>query len=257
MIFRHDPENDLYVPTGHARGPWDPNALHGGAPAALLARAAEAQAPGMRLARLTLEFLGPVPLAPLAVTAEVVKPGRRFQLVEAQVAAGGRAAAKARAMLIRRGDTPDVPEGDPPAPLTTQPQGAERLQMPGGESFGGTGMDIRFVDGDLFRDGPATGWFRLDQPLVGDEEPTPAQRACAAADFGNGASRVVDWDEWLFVNTDLTVHLHRDPEGEWIGLDARTVLQADGTGLATSTLHDHRGPIGTAHQSLYVDRRAA
>jgi hypothetical protein len=141
--------------------------------------------------------------------------------------------------------------------MTDAPSSVERLVMPGGESFGGTGMDIRLIRGDLYEDGPAAGWLRLDQPLVHGEEPSPAQRAAAASDFGNGISRVVDWDHWLFVNTDLTVHLHRDPEGEWVGLDAHTVLQPDGSGLAVSTLHDERGAVGVALQTLYVDRRTA
>lgn len=255
MIF--DRDGDLYVPTGHARGPWDPNALHGGAPAALVTREVERLAPEMRVARLTLEILGPVPMAPLALSAAIVKPGRRFQVAEAELHAGGRAICRARVMLLRRGEVPEVPEGDPPPPLPRPSADAPRLVMPGDESFGGTGMDIRFVRGSFAENGPAAGWLRLDQPLVAGETPSPAQRAAAASDFGNGISRVVDWNDFLFVNTDLTVHLHRDPEGEWIGLDARTVLQPDGTGLAVSALHDERGAVGVALQTLYVDRRAA
>lgn len=255
MIF--DRDGELYVPTGHARGPWDPNALHGGAPAALVTREVERLAPGMRVARLTLEILGPVPMAPLAISAEIVKPGKRFQVAEAELHAGGRAICRARVMLLRRGDVPEVPEGDPPAPLPRPAPDAPRLVMPGDESFGGTGMDIRFVHGTFAENGPAGGWLKLDQPLVEGETPSPAQRAAAASDFGNGISRVVDWNDWLFVNTDLTVHLHRDPEGAWIGLDARTTLQPDGSGLAVSTLHDERGAVGTALQTLYVDRRTA
>jgi Thioesterase-like superfamily len=253
VIFRSD--GDAFVPTGHARGPWDPDALHGGAPAALVAREVERLAPEMRLARVTLEILGPVPLAALTVEAEIVRPGRRFQLAEATLTSGDRVACRARAVLLRRGDVDGVPRGDAPVLDAPGPDAAERLDMGPGESFGGTGMDIRFVRGHLFRNGPAVGWFRLALPLVDDEEPTPAQRALAAADFGNGASRVIDWDEWLFVNTDLTVHLQRDPVGEWVALDARTVLEPDGSGLAVSDLHDARGPIGVALQSLFVDRR--
>jgi Thioesterase-like superfamily len=253
VIFRRD--GDAFVPTGHARGPWDPDALHGGAPAALVARAVERLAPEMRLARLTLEILGPVPLAPLTVEAELVRPGRRFQLAEATLASGDGVACRARAVLLRRGDVDGVPPGDAPALHAPAPDTVERLDMGRGDSFGGTGMDVRFVRGHLFEDGPAVGWFRLAQPLVDDEEPSPAQRAMAAADFGNGASRIVDWDEWLFVNTDLTVHLQRDPVGEWVALDARTSLEPDGSGLAVSELHDERGPIGVALQSLFVDRR--
>ncbi|HWT95673.1 MAG TPA: thioesterase family protein [Solirubrobacteraceae bacterium] len=255
MIF--DRDGDLYVPTGHARGPWDPNALHGGAPAALIVREVERLAPEMRVARLTLEILGPVPMAPLAVRAEIVKPGRRFQVAEAEIVVGERAACRARVMLLRRGELPDVPQGDPPAPLPHRPADAERAEMLRGESFVTTGTDIRFLHGTFAENGPAAGWLKLDQPLVHGEEPSGAQRAAAAADFGNGLSRVVAWDDFLFVNTDLTVHLHRDPEGEWVGLDARTTLQPDGSGLAVSTLHDERGPVGVSLQTLYVDRRTA
>jgi hypothetical protein len=127
--------------------------------------------------------------------------------------------------------------------------------MGAGESFGGTGMDIHFVGGHLYEMGPAQGWFRMAEPLVDDEPPSPAARACAAADFGNGASRVLDWDQWLFVNTDLTVHLHREPQGEWVALDARTALQPDGTGLAWSDLYDTAGHLGVSLQTLYVDQR--
>ena len=252
-IFRTD--GDAYVPTGHAVGPWDPQALHGGAPSALVAGRIERLAPEMRLARLTCEFLGAVPLAPLQLEAAVVRPGGRFQLAEAELRAGERVVCRARAVLLRRTEIPGVPPGDPATLDVPPPEAGERMRLGEGESFGGTGMDVRFVAGHLFDPGPAVGWFRMAEPIVDETPPSPAQRAVAAADFGNGASRVLDWDEWLFVNTDLTVHLHRDPEGEWVALDARTALESNGSGLAWSTLHDRRGAIGVALQSLFVDRR--
>ena len=209
----------------------------------------------MRVARLTVEFLGAVPLAPLTLSAEVTRPGRRFQLAEAELVASGRTACRARAVLLRRGDVPDVPRGDPPALDAPGPEHVERLVMEGDQSFGGTGMDVRFVRGHLYENGPAVGWLRMAEPLVDDEPPSPAARAIAAADFGNGASRVLDWHDWLFINTDLTVHLHREPAGEWVALDAWTALEPDGSGLAVSHLHDDRGPLGVSLQTLFVDRR--
>ncbi len=256
MIFAR--AGDLLTPTDHARGPWDPGALHGGAPSALIARAAEALAPQMRVARLTVEFLGAVPLAPLSVEAQVVKPGKRFQIVEAtvKVAATDAPAARGRVALLRRGDEPQVPSGDRPAALTAGPDTVARNDWDAGnDGFGSTAMDIRFIAGDFMAVGPATAWFRLEQPLVETETASPAQRAVAAADFGNGISRVLDWGRWLFVNTDLTVHLHREPEDEWVALDARTTIEPDGGGLAVSDLHDRRGPIGVALQTLFVAPR--
>jgi hypothetical protein len=258
VIFGRDGE--LFVPTGHGRGPWDPGALHGGAPSALLCRAMEGLAPEMRVARLTVEFLGAVPLDALSLSAQIVKPGKRFQLAEAVLRHGGTSAdlCRARAVLLRRGDEPGVVQGDRPPALAAGPESAGRSRWrPGREGFVQTAMDVRFVRGDFAEPGPATAWFRLDRPLVDDEPPSPAQRAVAAADFGNGVSRVLDWDRWLFVNTDLTVHLHRDPEGEWVALDARTTIEPDGSGLAVSDLHDRRGPVGVGLQTLFVAPRPA
>ena len=117
-------------------------------------------------------------------------------------------------------------------------------------------MEIRFVDGTGFGLGAAHAWFRLARPLVDDEDASPLARAVAAADFGNGVSRIVDFDRYLFVNTDLTVHLHREPAGEWVMLDARTRLEPHGAGLAQSILSDEHGPLGLAAQSLFVAERS-
>jgi hypothetical protein len=246
-----------FVPSGHARGPWDPGAMHGGAPAALVARALErldGPAP-MRVVRLSFEFLTAVPLGPVEVSAEVVRPGRRLQLARASVRAGGEDVLRATATLLRRGDV-DLPAPEPATPLPGPETGAPGRWRGGDEKEGFhlTAMDLRFVRGDWSK-GPATGWFRLAMPLVAGEEPSPLQRAVAAADFGNGLSRTLGFDTHLFVNTDLTVHLHREPQGEWVALDARTELDRTGVGQSVSVLHDECGPLGVAAQSLFVDAR--
>jgi hypothetical protein len=253
-VFRR--EGDAFVPTGHARGPWDPGQLHGGAPGALIAEAVQEE--GYLVARLTLDFLGPVPMVPLTVSARTTKPGRSLQLAEAELSADGQVVVRARAVRLRRGrvELPAFPEGAaaPPAPQTGRhdPFPARDGHV---EGFHLTAMDIRFVDGGDFGKGPARAWFRLAHPLVDDEPASPLARAVAAADFGNGISRIVDFEHYLFVNTDLTVHLHREPAGEWVLLDARTRLEPHGAGLAHSLLSDERGPLGLAAQSLFVAER--
>jgi hypothetical protein len=250
-------EGDAFVPTGHARGPWDPGQLHGGAPGALIAEAVQAE--GYLVARLTLDFLGPVPLAPLTVSARTTKPGRSFQVAEAELAADGHVVVRARAVRLRRDhvELPERPERDPPP---TPPRAGRLDPFPtrGGpdEGFHLTAMEIRFVDATSFGLGPAHAWFRLARPLVDDQDASPLARAVAAADFGNGVSRIVDFDRYLFINTDLTVHLHREPAGEWVMLDARTRLESHGAGLAQSTLSDEHGRLGLAAQSLFVAERA-
>lgn len=250
---------DRYVPSAHARGPWNPDEMHGGAPAALAARALQAletKVP-MRCVRIAFEFAGAVPLRPLTVSAVLTRPGRRLALAEVAVRADDVDVLRGRATLLRVGAValPD-PAADGAEAIPGPDDGVEQHWTGGDEreGFHLTAIELRFARGDWGR-GPALGWFRLRRPLVAGEEPTPLQRAVAFSDFGNGLSRVLDFRTHLFVNTDLTVHLHREPATEWIALDARTDLDATGAGQATSILRDERGRIGVAAQSLFVDER--
>ena len=257
-LFTPDPPAG-FVAHEAARGPWDPAMMHGGAPAALLARAIEAAEPGagMFTARLTVEFLGGVPLGPVQTATEVVKPGRRFQLVEATLDAGGRRACLARAVRLRRGE---LPEPAPPVGARGLPGPGEAAELqpfvssPAGSMFHPDAMEIRVAGGEL-GSGVLDAWLRMRGDLLPGEAPTPLARVAAAADFTNGLSWILPWERYLFVNTDLTIHLHREAQGEWIGLEARTDVDDAGTGLARGRLHDVHGPIGTCAQTLFVAAR--
>jgi hypothetical protein len=252
------PDGERLVPTGRARGPWSPHALHGGPVAALVARSAESHPGGeeLQLVRVTLELLRPVPLAPLEVTSSLVKPGRTAQLIDTVVAADGVEVAWSRALRIRRDPAgrrvePTVPEDPPPVP----PDGvvSTPLALGGLTAFHNEGMEMRFVSGRTGTTGPATVWFRLRVPVVLGEEPSPWQRATAAADFGNGVAAELEFGSGSFINPDLTVSLHRPPVGEWICLDARTRFGTPGIGAAESALWDREGRIGRALQNLVVE----
>lgn len=255
-IFHRD--GDAFVPTAHAVGPWDPGQLHGGGPAALIGRALEE--PGFAVVRITFDFLAPVTTEPVRVAVGTVKAGRRAQLAEAELMSGDRVVLRARALRLRRAEVDLAAAAQPPDPALPGPGEAAASPFPGArpgeKGFHTTGMEIRFLPGGDYGRGPARAWFRLARPLVDAEQPSPLSRLLAAADFGNGISRIVDFDRFLFVNADLTVHVHREPAGEWVALDARTRLEpATGTGLATSTLADEGGPLGLAAQSLFVAAR--
>ena len=254
-------ENGLFVPSNHARSPWDPQQQHGGGPAALMARAIERldkPAP-MLLARLTIDFFGPVPLAPLEVEARIVRPGRRLQIAEAMLGSNGSTICRARGVLLRREPVSVPAEAQRPPRLAPPDEFEPTVSFvpPHGEpeGFGPTAMELRFVANTFTDPGPAIAWFRLRRPLVDDEEPSGAQRAIAAADFGNGISSELSFDTHLFINTDLSIHLAREPVGEWIAVEAVTDHGPEGTALASSVLHDVAGPLGRAAQSLFVSER--
>lgn len=243
--------------TEFARGPWDPDAQHGGAPAALMMRALERLDDGgadLQIVRVTYELVRPVPLGELIVEAWVVRPGRRVQLLEASLQTADRVeVVKARALRVARAPITvgSVPERTPPGP-----EGLPVSHVPrfGEASFPGGAMEIRMAEGDILETGPATAWFRLRVPLVAGEQPTALQRLVAAADFPNGISSELSWNDWLFINPDLTVYIEREPVGEWICLDGRTRVIEGGVGLAQAVLFDQHGRVGRSLQSLYVAR---
>ena len=242
-----------WTPTELSRGPWSVDSLHGGPPAALLARALEPLLAPLQPVRLTVELLRPIGLMPLRVETEVVRDGRKVRLVRGHLLHDGTEVAMATALGIRTADVvvPEQPaSGPPPGP----DEGATLAPRAIHDGFHNKGVEHRFVHGMLGQPGPGTDWIRLLVPLVVGEEPSPLQRVAAAADFGNGVSGLDDMGAMLFINPDLTIHLHRVPEGEWICLDAVSRYEANGIGLATSHLFDEHGSIGRSLQSLLVDR---
>lgn len=239
--------------TGHTGGPWDLAQQHAGPPSALLARAIERCAPSWpaHLTRLSVDILGPVPVAELEVTARVLRGGRSVELVEAELTADGRPTMRATGWRIRDQRTDASPLAEeaaaPPRPNTADEP----------EEYAGylAAMEWRWVKGHFTESGPATVWARQRVPLVADEEPTGVQRLLTLADSGNGISSVLDMRRWLFINPELTLHVAREPVGEWVCLDAVTTVTAAGTGLATSVLYDDGGPVARGAQALLVAPR--
>ena len=242
-----------------SRGPWSLDHQHGGAPTALAVRELERVETfqPMRLVRITCEIIAPVPIGELAVTTELIRPGKRVQWAAATITADGKAVLRANALFMR------VEEGASPAKeLEPSPQPGPSEELPlavddlGLEHamFAPSAVEIRIAEGKAswLTPGPGRAWFRLKVPLVEGEEPSTQQRAVAAADFGNGISAPLPWGSSLFVNSDLSMNLLREPVGEWISLDSVTRLSGDGTGLTESRLADQSGGLGVATQSLFV-----
>lgn len=264
-IFLADGER--FVPTRQAQGPWDPRALHGGAPAALLAEAFESHqpAPGLQIARMGFELLRPIPFAPLRVATHMVRTGRRVQELAAELHAdlgddGEQLICRASALRVAQvpEDLPELPGGALALGRMPGPDEGEAVRFAlnddHGDSFAASAMEMRWLD-DPKALGPGRVWMRLRHPLLPGRQTSSLARLAATADFGNGISASLPFDRFVFINADLAIHLHRRPEGEWIGMDARTLLHGGGTALSESVLHDLDGPVGRAFQVLVVQAR--
>lgn len=248
-------------PSVHATGPWDSQAQHGGVPAALAVAVAEEAMADLdgewRLRRMSLELPRPVPMDTIRVSTSV-SGGRSVQRVRvAMHDARGREVASALVLLQRAVEAAiprfgqDLEAPSVPAPekcITTVRFGG----MPDTPAFHTSGLEILLAGGTADAAGPATAWFRATRPLVAGRPNSAAMLACAASDFGNGLSWETPFENYIFVNSDLTVLLERPPDGEWLGLAARTRVAPDGAGIAQSQLFDQHGHCGHAFQNLLV-----
>jgi hypothetical protein len=263
-IFLED--RGRFMPTELARGPWDPQALHGGAPAALIADAFEGHEPSgeTEIARLGYEFLRPIPFAPLTLSLTTLRAGRRVQELAAELQADtgeGEALPICRATALRiarlPARLPELPAGSTASQTMAAEDGEPfNFSLSGSEqtSFASSAMEMRWLT-DASALGRGQVWMRMRHPLLPDRPASPLACLAATADFGNGIGAALPFADYLFINADLTIHLHRPPEGEWIGIDARTLLHEGAIGLAESVLHDHDGPVGRGFQAVVVAAR--
>jgi hypothetical protein len=246
-------------------GPWAEGLQHAGPPSALLTRLVRRLGglPDHALpARLTFDILGPVPVAELVLTGQTVRPGRRVALAQATLAPAAdpsRPVMTLQAWLVRQ-----VPETDPiphlpPTPADPAPPGPDpwhpMVRAPGWHAGYIDAIDWHWVSGSFEEPGPATVWTRLRAALVAGEDPDPVERLVAVADAASGISAVASPTRLLFVNTDLTLHLTREPRGTEMWMRAETTLDPSGVGRTTGALGDHAGATARSAQCLFVERR--
>ncbi|MFZ8968417.1 MAG: thioesterase family protein [Ilumatobacteraceae bacterium] len=248
---------DIFRPTAHARGPWDAESCHAGPPTGLLARAVEHLLPDMRLARITVELTRPVPMAGFTIAAEITRHGRSVATATARIIdTDDRVVVTANSSHLRADGpfdlpTPNVPHPDIDATVADQfPLTASRHGL---DAFMGSTAVRTPVDTGHGRDadGRATMWMRT-VPLLATEEPSPFQAICPLADCGNAIGRNAEPTEVAFMNTDLSIHLHRAPVGAWFASRALSHWNADGIGMSDAELFDAAGPVGRAVQTLLI-----
>jgi hypothetical protein len=250
--------NGRYEPTRATESPWDRTAQHGGPPAALLARAIDDSIDfPMRTGRISVDFLGPIPLSEVLVEVSPIRAGRRMYLTEATMSVDGRVAVTARTWHLATGDGPPTEAaekqiGPPPLPYRPMPQ----LFYAGLDDWGyGRSIEWRFTRGDLQSLGSADVWARVRLPLIAGAETTGRDRVLIVADSANGVSMSLPIGGWFSIPPTMTTTLLRAPAGEWVHLACRTHLTDDGIGLAHADLFDTDGFIGEVSQPLLVQRR--
>jgi hypothetical protein len=254
-IFRVDGNSVITSPD--AAGPWDPRMQHGSAPASLVVWAAEriATPAPMSIARVTIDLMRPVPVAPLTIQTEVLREGRKIQLCGIKLLAEGVPVVAASVLKIKSQalTLPDEVRELPvelPSPEESVVEAGEAASSPFVRS-----VSMRAARGRFGMAGAGAIWFRIDRPLIEGSAISQAMRAVVAADFSNGTASTLEFREWTYINADLTVSFTRPPVGEWILLDGESWIGPEGMGLAMSRLADRTGYFGCAVQSLVIEKR--
>lgn len=251
---------EKFTATDHTVSLWAPTMQHGAPPSALLVRALERTAPrdDVRITRVVVELLGPVPVGLLHVRSWVERPGVNIELVVAELwsttAAGiERSVARGTAWRMKTADTSGlVHVADPP--MTPMSEGTPHLW--GGMWKSGYLDSAEFVEvAERGSAGPGQVWARPTVALVEGETMTPLERLFSIADIANGVGATLDLNKWTFLNTDLTVHVFRIPTGEWIGVSAQTSTGPDGIGMSAAVLHDEQGAVGRINQTILIRPR--
>lgn len=243
-----------YLPTELTEGAWATHEQHM-APASGLLTAAVEQCSGrddLVTSRLSFDILGVIHRQPFDITARVVRPGRTIELVQAEMTAQGRTLVRVNAWRLVRTDTADLAGNDFPA--IPGPESGERSAVT--DYWGGgfiNSLQLLGLPGG--KPGRGQAWLRGDHPLIEGIAVSPLAHLIRMTDSANGMAVRADPRELLFPNTDLTVHVFREPSGEWLGLDVAVTFGPSGVGLTSSVLHDVDGPFGTAAQSLTLRRR--
>lgn len=266
-LYRPTDGGDLagsYLATALTIGPWDAGLQHAGPPAALLARAAERSGgiEGGQTVRLSYDIFAPVPVGAVRVQTSVVRPGRRVELVEAVLSgADDRPLMRLNAWRMRIRDDAAALAAEEPAPQAhPAPAGPEESRPEAAAFFTEEiayhrALEWRFAAGSFNALGPAAAWTRPGCELVEGEAMTPLEHLLVMTDAASGISTSLDWTTATFANVDLSVALHRPPRGEWLGMDATTVLGGTGAAQCFAVLFDGDGAIGRSTQSLFVEPR--
>lgn len=250
---------ETFVPTAAALGPWSKSSLHGGAVAALLA--GQLAMPDWTLARLTVELLAPVPLAPLTLDIRESSGGNRVQRQEAALSCQGRTVALGRSLTIRQSELQLPPEALAHS-TPFDPAAAPKLDRPRSHAAAVVGWDYFDSTSAAVKVMPVPGvagvhqWIRLLLPVVEGTPIRGVELAAVAADYAQlAAGQRLPYRDWTFVNSEVTLHLSREPVGQWVAIHSDAVVQSTGAGFNVAEIYDSCGRVGQSASAIVVEPR--
>lgn len=240
--------NGRYQPTWHAQGAWRGDEQHMSAISGLLTHAllAHQPRPDLQLARISFEILGLLPAETTEVAVDTMRPGRTIELKRAVATVGGREVLRAHAWFLQITDTSEVAHVRARS-LPRHDAEPEKLT----NKWGGGFIDSLQVLAQPDKEpGRGWSWLHTDVVLVDGESVHPTAALLLLADTANGIAPRLAPAQWSFPNTDLTIHLLRQPQGDWLGLDVHNEIGPTGVGITSAALHDDQGPFGRLQQIL-------
>lgn len=233
-----------YQPTRAAVGPWDSSSLHGRVVIGLLGAVIEQRhgSPEYMPARLTVDMYRLPDLSPVEVTTRAIRDGYRIKVIEAEFFSGGVSMARGTCQLLRRGTPPEGKVWSPPNWKVPTP---DAITINDARATLGDMWRIRPITGVFGGDGPRQLWMAETRELIGGEPLTPFMRVAVAADFASPYANSGE-GRLNYINTDVTLYLHRLPTTEWIGFEVVNHHATDGVAIGECWIYDEQGAIGTA-----------
>lgn len=240
----------LFESTRHAQGTWQEDELHMAPVSGLVVAELEAheKRDNFVTGRLNFDILGKLHEGEQKVTTRTIRPGRTIELVGSTLESGGRAVLRLRAWRLQR-------QNLDPAALPAAPSNLTPVVecVPDDQIHRWPGGFIASVESRLAADhgtGHGRGWIRSTVHVIAGEQTSPLANLMALADTANGVAPVLPAGKggYVFPNVDLTLHLVREPVGEWLGLATSTVVGSEGLGINSAELYDERGYFGRSEQ---------
>ena len=251
----------LFLPQPVAGGPWNPELLHGGPVSGLLAHLVELvpRPTPVRTCRHTVDLMRGAPLAPLRPEVEVLRAGRRIQVVRASLFDGAVEVARSPSLRMRVAEVPNPLDPARTAHAEDEPHPKPATSMLLSMTDVGLPAFLRAVEfrrEEEYRSGaPGLAWLRMHNTMVAGHPTSAFVRLATLADMASMAAQYLDHEEWTTINADLNVTAFRDPLGDWIGIRGLHKNHGDGIGLSEAVLYDLGGRVGRATASILIEPR--